>query len=93
MVKKDKGKKSKSKVKVDKLKVNRETIQDLTDADARKVRGGFGVLGGHNTETICSDACQRISYEPASPDCSTEQCKTVVPQQSDWCGSVKGCNK
>lgn len=84
-------KEKKSRVKIGKLKINKETVQDLTDADAQKVRGGFGILGG--TATDCSDACQRISYEPASPLCDTDNCKTVVPLQSDWCGSVKGCNK
>jgi hypothetical protein len=90
MVKKDKNKKDKNRVKIEKLKVNRETVQDLTDVDAQKVRGGFGILGG--TDTNCSNACQPISLEPASPNCDTEHCRTVQPI-SDKCGSVKGCNK
>lgn len=38
MVTKNTG--EKSKVKIDKLEVNKETVQDLTDEEAEKIKGG-----------------------------------------------------
>lgn len=44
MVTKDMG--GKSKVKIDKLEVNKETVQDLTAEEAEKVKGGaLSIIG------------------------------------------------
>ncbi len=35
-----------SKIKIDKLEVNKETVQDLTDAEAEKIKGGaLSIIG------------------------------------------------
>lgn len=47
MVTKSKSKaetgKKKGRVKVDKLKLNKETVKDLTNSEAEKVKGGGGI--------------------------------------------------
>lgn len=88
MIKKDKNK---EKVKINPLKINSETIQDLTEADARKVKGGFGNLGP--TDTDCSNACRPLSLNPVNPNCDYGPGPKDPLPQSDWCGSVKGCDK
>ena len=42
MVTKSKAGPQKGKVKVSKLKLNKETVKSLTDKDAKKVKGGLG---------------------------------------------------
>lgn len=88
MIKKDKNK---GKVKIDPLKINTETIQDLTDADAQKVRGGFGILGP--TDAECSNDCRPVSLNPVNPNCDYGPGPKDPPPQSGWCGSDKGCDK
>lgn len=44
MVSKDTG--EKTKVKIDKLEVNKETVQDLTDEETQKIKGGaLSIIG------------------------------------------------
>ncbi|GEM_PF-5635797 len=43
-----KKKTSDKKVNVSKLKVNKETVKDLTDDEAKKVKGGVGGDLGHH---------------------------------------------
>lgn len=74
MVMKPKSGTKKSKVKVGKLKVDKETVQDLTDSDAKQVKGG--VLIGY--EGVTPDGCGAkfsnkagICYTQAQGGCAT----------------------
>jgi len=49
--KKDSVSERKSRVKIGKLQVNKETIKDLTDKEAEQIKGG-GVLDTARTEII-----------------------------------------
>jgi len=41
------------KVKVNELKLNKETVKDLTDSEAGKIKGGLA----RNTNRSCADQC------------------------------------
>ena len=89
MVKKDKGKKSK--VKIDKLKVNRETVQDLTDKEIRKIKGG----AGQSLVAACTDNLCPTEYagctERQPVDCLGQPGPKDKPAPvSNWCQS-NGC--
>lgn len=49
-----KSKSAKKPVKVGKLKLNKETVKDLTAKDAKKVKGGAGLVGKSHIK-ICID--------------------------------------
>lgn len=61
----DKPAEKESRVKVKKLKLNKETIEELAASEAKQVQGGVGTLGQH---------CQ-TAYCPPPP---TEQCDSQV---------------
>ena len=52
MVTKSKAGKKKSKVNISKLKVNKETVKDLTGNQKKNVRGGAIRQGGDDTKLI-----------------------------------------
>lgn len=56
-----KKKTNKSRVKVGKLKVNKETVKDLSDDDAKKVKGGglAALCSGHVTQ---AQQCHTSGY-------------------------------
>ena len=60
--KKDNASEKKGRVKISKLRVNKETVKDLTDKEAERIKGGYGVSGGVN--------CAR----PSQTGCSLSQC-------------------
>lgn len=85
MVMKPKSGTKKSKVKVGKLKVNKETVQDLTDSDAKKVKGGFDPLGGQ-VGYVTQDGCG-AKFSNKAGICYTQQaggCSTL--NDSPSCG-------
>jgi hypothetical protein len=51
--KKDSTSEKKSRVKVGKLQVNKETIKDLTDKEAEQVKGGLNRLSGPCVSGTC----------------------------------------
>ena len=55
MVTKKKTGEKKSKIMVDKLKVNKETVKDLTDAEKQKVQGGLRPRGA--SAVSCAPTC------------------------------------
>lgn len=91
MVKKDENKKDKSKVKIDKLQVNRETVHDLTDEEIGKIRGGaeqslYGACTANLCPTEYAGCTQRVRV-----DCLGQPGPKDPPPQSGWCGSNDGC--
>jgi hypothetical protein len=46
------GTKKKAKVKVGKLKVNKETVKDLTEGERKKVKGGARAHPSFNTDCV-----------------------------------------
>lgn len=77
MVMKPKSGTKKSKVKVGKLNVNKETVQDLTDSDAKKVKGGINPLdgAGYVTQDGCGAKFSNkagICYTSRQGGCSTQ---------------------
>lgn len=70
---KKKESESKNRVKVNKLKLHKETIKELTTGEARKVRGGAGSIKaacGEDTWANCSaDTCEK-TCGPSMLQCS-----------------------
>lgn len=50
-------KENKSRVKVGKLKLNKETVKDLTDKEARRIKGGVGTATCNNGIIAASQLC------------------------------------
>lgn len=77
MVMKPKSGTKKSKVKVGKLQVNKETVTDLTDSDAKKIKGGLdpaGVQVGYLTQDGCGAKFSNkagVCYTQAQGGCAT----------------------
>jgi|GEM_PF-3587154 len=88
MVKKDKDKR---KVKIDKLKVNRETVQDLSDEEISKIKGGAGQsIYGPCTQLNCPTEYANCTLSPRA-DCLGQPGPKDPPPQSGWCGTDAGC--
>lgn len=90
MVRKDKSNKDKKKVKVGKLKVNKETVQDLSDEEIRKIKGG----AEQSLYAACTMNCP-TEYagctERVRVDCLGQPGPKDPPPQSGWCGTDAGC--
>lgn len=85
MVSKDKDR---GKVKVDPLKINTETVQDLTEDETGKVRGGF--LGGQSiygacTQLNCPTEYANCTVSPRADCLGQPGPKDPPPQDSNWC--------
>ena len=75
--------KKKDRVKVKKLKLNKETVKDLSGAEQKRVKG---VLLATN---ICPDThilCVSVVY-PTGNNCTVEHCVTLFTA----CTREKGC--
>ena len=80
MVKKDSAK---SKVKVEELAINKETVQDLTDAQASKVKGG-NASHGEECSRPCTDS--RGTFCPVKTDgCPGTKDPVTDQGPSNWC--------
>lgn len=61
-------KKNKSKVKVGKLKVNKETVKDLESEEMNKVKGGFFDTAGCNfTQATCATCAGKTCGKKCLP--------------------------
>ena len=71
MVTKNKSKgvqsKEKGRVEIGKLKLNKETVKDLTSGEAKDVKGGFGG-SGTCPSAICKEPPWSAKCPPAPPD-------------------------
>jgi len=46
-----------SRVKVKKLKLNKETVKDLTSGEQKQVKGGLSLVSGNFTLVACTNLC------------------------------------
>ncbi len=70
---KSKSGQQKGKVKVGKLKLNRETVKDLTDSERKRVKGGRAVISPEYLTTIITNpvACG----DPPPPPATRSECR------------------
>jgi|GEM_PF-5147184 len=56
-------------IKVDKLKVNKETIEDLSPSEAKKVQGGVGTLGCTQPQDACDNLTLTCDTQGGADQC------------------------
>jgi natural product precursor len=72
--KKQNATEKRGKVKVKDLKLNKETVKDLTESEAKRVKGGAFALTG----TKCSDPCPKTKLLCPRPSTVPAGCNPTV---------------
>ena len=57
VTKKKSTEEEKGRVKVKKLKLNKETVKDLTGGEQKQVKGGLSLVSGNFTLVACTNLC------------------------------------